>query len=260
MSAQPQPVDPTAPVSVDGDPTGAGRIGVLLCHGFTSMPGSLAAWADHLVAAGRTVRLPLLPGHGTRWQELNRTGFDDWLTAVTVSLAELTRRCERVVVAGLSMGGTLALRLAELYPDSIDALVLVNPSVLSRDPRLRFLPVLKRVTPSVAAIGGDIAAPGVVEPAYARTPLRALDSLRHGWSTVRADLGKVRAPLLLLHSRIDDVVEPENARVVLDEVGSTDKTEIVLERSRHVATMDLDAELIFAETDTFLRRVCEVDR
>ena len=90
---------------------------MLLCHGFTGAPGSMRPWADHLVAEGYTVRLPLLPGHGTRWQDANRTTFDDWLGAVTAALQELTRPCRAVVVVGLSMGGTLTLRLAELYPD-----------------------------------------------------------------------------------------------------------------------------------------------
>ena len=92
-------------------------VGVVLCHGFTGAPGSMRAWADHLVAEGYSVRLPLLPGHGTRWQDANRTTFDDWLGAVTAAVQDLASTCRAVVVAGLSMGGTLALRLAELHPE-----------------------------------------------------------------------------------------------------------------------------------------------
>ena len=106
-------------------------VGVLLCHGFPGAPGSMRGWADHLVAAGYSVRLPLLPGHGTRWQDANRTTFDDWLAEVTREFQELTSTCRAVVVCGLSMGGTLTLRLAELYPDAMAGIVLVNPSVLT---------------------------------------------------------------------------------------------------------------------------------
>ncbi|MTD17372.1 alpha/beta fold hydrolase [Nakamurella sp. YIM 132087] len=238
---------------VDGGPTG-----VLLCHGFTGSPRSLHLWSAAAVDAGFTVRVPLLPGHGTRWQDMNRTTFDDWLAAVTTSLAELAERCDTVVVGGLSMGGTLALRLAELHPGTVDGLVLVNPSVMSLRREMRILPLLKRVLPSVAAIGDDIAKEGVTEGAYPRTPLTALDSLRRGWATVRADLSEVRAPLLLLHSRTDNVVEPENSAIVLSGVSSTDVTEVWLEHSRHVATLDHDAALITASAVDFTRRISGV--
>ena len=120
-----------------------GDVGVLLIHGFTGMPGSLRPWADHLADEGYTVRLPLLPGHGTRWQDANRTTFDDWLGAVTGALQDLTAPCRAVVVGGLSMGGTLTLRLAELYPDAIAGIMLVNPSVMTLRKDAKLLPLVR---------------------------------------------------------------------------------------------------------------------
>ncbi|MDQ6657555.1 MAG: alpha/beta fold hydrolase [Actinomycetota bacterium] len=238
------------------------EIGVLLCHGFTGSPWSMRPWADHLVEAGYAVRLPLLPGHGTSWQEMNSTTFDDWLAAAASSLAELSARCREVVVCGLSMGGTLALRLAELHKDKIAGLVLVNPSVMSTRlgvrlaPLLRILqPVLLKVMPSLPGITDDLAKPGIVEMGYQRIPLAAGLSLQAGWKTVRRDLALVTSPLLLLHSDVDHVVEPANAAIVLAGVSSTDRREVLLKNSYHVATLDFDAELIFAESVTFIERV-----
>ncbi len=248
----------TAPSHADEQPFShdGSDVGVLLCHGFPGSPGSMRAWADHLVAEGYSVRLPLLPGHGTRWQDANRTTFDDWLATVTLSLRELQERCRAVVVCGLSMGGTLTLRLAELYPDALAGIVLVNPSVMTlRKDGKYLLPVLRFVLPSYPGIIGDIAKPGVVEPGYSRIPVKAMYSLSRGWKRVRADLRAVTAPVLLLHSRVDHVVEPENSRIVLDGVSSTDVTEIWLENSYHVATMDNDAELIFARSAEFIGKV-----
>lgn len=233
-------------------------VGVLLCHGFPGTPGSLRAWADHLAAAGYQVRLPLLPGHGTRWQDANRTGFDDWLAAVTAELQDLTTRCRAVVVVGLSMGGTLTLRLAELYPTAMAGIVLVNPSVMTLRKDAALLPLLRWVLPAYPGIVGSIAKPGVTEPGYRVIPVRAMYSLSRAWPVVRADLPRVVAPTLLLHSRVDPIVEPENAEVVRDGVGSADVTTVVLENSLHVATMDFDAELIFATADEFIARVTAV--
>ena len=185
---------------------------MLLIHGFPGAPGSMRPWADHLVAEGYTVRVPLLPGHGTRWQDANRTTFDDWLAAVTADLQELTASCRAVVVCGLSMGGTLTLRLAELYPDAMAGIVLVNPSVLTlRKDGKYLLPVLRYVLPAYPGIIGDIAKPGVVEPGYKYIPVKAMYSLSQAWKVVRPDLPKVTVPVLLLHSRVDHIVEPVNS-------------------------------------------------
>lgn len=232
-----------------------GRVGVLLCHGFTGSPQSLRPWAEYLADEGYTVRLPLLPGHGTRWQDLNRTGFADWLAAATTALAELRSRCDAVVVCGLSMGGTLTLRLAELHPDLIDAIVLVNPSILTTDWRMRALPFIKYLRGSLQGIASDIADPDVSEDGYDRTPLKAADSLRRAWKLVRADLGLIRMPVLLLHSATDHVVDPLNSQVLLDSISSSDVTEIVLPHSYHVATLDYDAHTILAESAAFIARV-----
>src|SRR6476659_8524383 len=240
-----------APFRPDGS-----DIGVLMCLGFPGAPGSMRDWADQLADAGYTVRLPLLPGHGTKWPDANRTTFDDWLAEVTRAFQELRAACRAVVICGLSMGGTLALRLAELYPAAVDGVVLVNPSVMTTrwDAKL-LLPWLWRVVPAYPGIIADIAKPDVTEPGYRYIPTRAAYSLSKAWPVVRADLPKVTAPVLLLHSTVDHTVEPQNAEIVRAEVGSTDVTDIELTRSYHVATMDHDAELIFASSIEFIEQV-----
>jgi carboxylesterase len=232
-----------------------GPVAVVLCHGFTGTPHALRPWAEHLADQGLTVSLPRLPGHGTRWQDCNLTTWQDWYAAIDREFATLRSRCDQVFVMGLSMGGTLALRLAELRGEQVAGLVLVNPSVTSLDPRLRALPVLSRVLGSFPPIANDIKKAGSVELAYDRLPLKALNSLRQAWRTVRSDLPRVAQPLLLFHSREDHVVEPANSRIVLDEVSSTDVREILLDDSYHVATLDNDAERIFSGSLEFVRRL-----
>ena len=232
-----------------------GETGVLLCHGFTGTPQSLRPWAEYLAARGLTVSLPLLPGHGTRWQDMQVTGWQDWYAAVDREFAELSARCTRVVVCGLSMGGTLALRLAQKRGAQVAGLVLVNPSVKADSVQLKAVPVIRHFVPSVAGITSDIALPGSAEVGYDRTPLHAVHSLSRFWRVVRAGLPQVTQPLLLLHSRVDHVVHPANSAAVLAEVSSTDVTERVLERSYHVATLDHDADRIFAESYAFVQRI-----
>src|ERR1700712_3276414 len=104
------------------------EVGVLVLHGFTGNPQSMRPLAEAFAAAGLTVALPLLPGHGTQVEDMLPTGWDDWSIAAEEAYAELADRCSRVVVAGLSMGGTLAAWLGTRHPE-IAGLVLVNPLI-----------------------------------------------------------------------------------------------------------------------------------
>lgn len=241
-----------------------GSLGALVCHGFTSTPQSVRPWAEHLAAAGLTVEVPLLPGHGTTWRELSRTTWHAWYAEVDRAFQRLRGRCDTVVVMGLSMGGTLALRLAEQHPgrdrDGVDGLVLVNPSVQTDDPRARFLPLLRRVLPSIKAIANDVKREGVTELAYTRTPVRAVGSLADLWALTRRDLGKIDQPVLLYRSAVDHVVEASSSARVLAGISSTDVEHHVLADSYHVATLDNDAPTILAGSLAFARRVGDPGR
>jgi carboxylesterase len=229
-----------------------GPVGVLLSHGFTGTPQSMRPWAEHLGAAGLSVAVPRLPGHGTRWEDMNKTSFADWYGEIERSFDDLRSRCQTVFAMGLSMGGTLVLRLAEERGDQVAGLVLVNASVASQDKRLALLPVLKRLTPSFPGIASDIKKPGAVELAYDKVPLNALASLRLAWKKVHADLGRITCPVLVYRSTEDHVVEPLSAQLLL--AGITSPTEErLLENSYHVATLDNDAPTIFAGSLDFVR-------
>ena len=230
----------------------AGGVGVVLCHGFTGSPVSMQPWADAVAAAGYEVRLPTLPGHGGSVVEANLSSWHDWFGAVQRSYLDLERTCSSVFVFGLSMGGALALRLAETHNPA--GLVLVNPAVASSDRRLLLLPFLRRVRASSRGIAGDIAKPGASEGGLTRVPHHALASMLRLWSVVRHDLGKVTAPILLFRSEQDHVVGPQSAQIILAGVSSEVLTSRVLTRSFHVATLDYEAEEIFAASLAFIEQ------
>jgi carboxylesterase len=243
------PVQPGCePFRFDG-----GSVGALLVHGFTGSPYSMRPWGEHLAAAGLTVLGPRLPGHGTRWQEMNLTRWQDWYGEVERGFDLLRGTCEQVFVMGLSMGGTLSLRLAEEKGDDLAGVVTVNASLLTENKGARLLPLLSKFVPSIKAIGDDIKKPGMTEKAYDRTPLRAAASMAHLWRVVQADLAKITQPLLVFRSAEDHVVEPASGALLMASVSSAEVREIVLADSYHVATLDHDAPLIFAESLAFVR-------
>lgn len=229
--------------------------GVLLCHGFTGCPQSLRPLAERLAGQGLTVSLPLLPGHGTRWQDMRHTGWQDWYAAVDRELRLLSQRCERVFVGGLSMGGTLALRLAAKHGPTVRGVALVNPALTFPRLKGRLLVAGRYFAASSRGLVGDIAREGVREVGYDRVPLHAAHSMRSLVTLVRNELPQVTQPLLLMRSKVDHVVPPSDSALVLRSVSSTDVSEHVLEHSYHVATLDHDAERIFQETDAFITRL-----
>jgi carboxylesterase len=237
------------PFAHDGGP-----VGVVLCHGFTGSPASMQPWASYLADAGLTVRLPRLPGHGTDWHDLAITDWPDWFAAVDRSFAELRARCTTVFVMGLSMGGTLALRLAETHGPDVAGIVVVNPSILTRRRSFRLLPLIEPFVGSVKGIASDISVATADEFGYDRIPVSALRSLTALWRTTRAELDRIDQPLLVFRSVVDHVVEPENTVALLAGVRSTEKEERLLPDSFHVATLDVDAPAIFAGSLDFIQR------
>ena len=238
------------PMRHDGSETG-----VLVCHGFTGTPQSVRPWADHLAAQGLTVSLPLLPGHGTRWEDLAVTGWQDWYATVDRELRVLQRHCKQVYVCGLSMGGALALRLAARHGDGVRGVAVVNPALTFPRVSGYVVPWGRFLIRSVPGLTSDIAKPGAVEVGYDRVPAHAAYSLRDFFRRVVGELPQVTQPLLVMHSRTDHVVPPTDSALLLSKVSSHDVTETVLEQSYHVATLDHDAERIFADSYGFITRL-----
>jgi carboxylesterase len=230
-----------------------GATGVLLCHGFTGSPQSLRPWAEYLAEAGLSVWLPRLPGHGTTWQEMARTRWEDWYAEVDRAFDELRAKSDQIFVMGLSMGACLALRLAEVRGPAISGLVLVNPSVTA-DTRLFMLaPVLKFVLPSLKGITSDIKKQQTSELGYDRIPVKAAATLPGLWKITQSQLSDVTQPVLVYHSTVDHVVGPGSLQVLRRALPAGQLEVRELSDSYHVATLDNDAPTIFAGSLEFVR-------
>jgi carboxylesterase len=236
------------PYTHDGGP-----VGVLLCHGFTGTPQSLRPWAQYLAGAGLSVALPRLPGHGTTWQEMSRTRWEDWYAEVDREFAELGKRVSEVFVMGLSLGACLGLRLAEKHQDRVSGLVLVNPSLVADSRLFALTPIMKYLLPSVKGIANDVKKEGAHELAYTRVPVKAAASLPGIWGLTRSELGRVTQPVLIYKSRVDHVVRPASLAALRKALPESQLTVRICDNSYHVATLDNDAPAIFEGSLEFVR-------
>lgn len=232
-----------------------GATGVLLVHGLCGTPAQVRPWGEHLAARGYTVEAPRLPGHGTSVAECNRTRWADWYAAVERSLLLLHQRCDRVFVGGLSMGGALALHLAQRHPDDVAGLMLVNPALTSADPRARLLlPLLKALrVRQYRPPAPDPADPP--EVGYDVAPVDALWSFTRQWPALVADLHQVRTPTIVFRSARDTLLDGASADALRALLGSPDLSYVELPHSSHVATLDRDAATIATGSVQFVERV-----
>jgi len=231
-----------------------GPTGCLLVHGITSTPFTVREMGEWLAARGITALAPVLAGHCRTWKRLEATRWQDWYASVEEGYAALRKRCRRVFAAGLSMGGAQVLHLAAHHPE-LDGIIAMSPAAYLGNWRLKFLPLLRLVQRTTPPIGGAIAdrsAPR--EICYDRLPLRSLAELLAFQRHLREELGLVRCPALIVQGRHDPVVPPGNAKFVWERIGSARKRLVILPRSSHVITMDLERLRLFRLSLGFLRK------
>ena len=238
------------PESIDGGPHGA-----LVLHGFTGNCNSMRGIAHALAAAGFAVELPLLPGHGTTVEDMNTTSWSDWSAAAEEALEKLEARVPgKVVVAGLSMGGSLTGWLGTRHPE-LAGLAFINAAIsVPEEMKTGVQALLDTGQEYMDGIGSDIADPDSTESAYAQTPLKPLLSLLEVEEETLPHLGKITCPSLIIASRQDHVVPPENSDVLADKVAGPVER-IWLDRSYHVATLDYEKDVIEMAIVDFARRV-----
>ncbi|BBM68552.1 alpha/beta fold hydrolase [Rhodothermus marinus] len=96
---------------------------VVLLYGMLGEPSNWEATAEALAANGYRVWIPLLPIYELPVRESNLQGLVAFLEQFLDAM-----RCERVVLAGNSLGGHLALLYALRHPERVAALVLTGAS------------------------------------------------------------------------------------------------------------------------------------
>lgn len=228
------------------------EVGVLVCHGFTGTTQSVRPLGEDLAGAGFTVAGPRLAGHGTSVKDMAKCKVNDWISSVEEELEWLQERTDKVFLAGLSMGGTLALYFAATRPELFAGIVIVNACVFLKDPELSRYVFDKDAPETVPGVGSDIKASGVEELAYPEVPVPAAKELMALMRVTDDLLETIEIPTLIFQSVEDHVVPPENGPYIQSEIGSRRRQLIRLEDSYHVATLDNDANLIAEQTLRFL--------
>ncbi|MDR6124990.1 carboxylesterase [Bacillus sp. SLBN-46] len=229
------------------------NVGILVSHGFTGSTQSMRPLGEAYAKAGYTVCGPRLIGHGTHYEEMEQTTYQDWVSSIEEGFLWLKERCDTIFVTGLSMGGTLTLYMAEKYPE-IRAIIPINAAV--DIPEMAPVRQLEGVR-FLDAIGSDIKKADVKELAYEKTPVQSIKEILTFMEQVKADLHKITCPALIFVSEEDHVVPPNNSQIIYEAISSSVKELHLMKESYHVATLDNDQQVIIEKTLHFIEKFSE---
>ncbi len=232
-------------------------MGVLVLHGFTSDVHCVDPLVPHLDAEDLPYRLPILRGHGTKYQDMEGVGNRDWYEDGENALLDLYRECEKVLVVGLSMGGLVALELAARHRDKVCGVVSVAAALKFQDPLAFLTPVLAKFVkfwPSPDAYHDD-ACRKRENRNYPKFATSSFASLWEYSQKMPHLLSFVKAPIVILETKKDNVVAPVAASIIHAKVSSKDKNLVWFEKSGHEMFLDMEADGVIQATMTFIRRI-----
>ena len=230
------------------------QLGVLLIHGFTADHHGMRPIAEIAEELGLAVEMPLLRGHGLTYRDLRGVCWDDWVADVSQALAALKQRAERVIIAGFSLDGLLALATAAQHED-LDSIVALAPALRIAHPLAPLAP-LARGWMSFVPMGKSVAysdpSLAIGDTSYSRLAIDAFCSFHRATRRVERMLPRIKAPLLVVHALRDRVIRPEAATIAYNHVTSTEKQLVWLERSGHAMLDDVDAGDVLRHVRGFL--------
>lgn len=215
------------------DPSqGRASTGVLLLHGFTATTAEVRPLAEKLHQAGFTLAAPLLPGHGTHPDDLNRTQWSMWVEKTKQSYESLNRQCDRVYVAGESMGGLLALELARQHPE-VAGLFLFAPAI-----KIKGLWLARILWPIIKYLKKAPKKEDLPWKGYNVYPVKAAGELHKLQRHVMHYLPDITNPVVVFTGEYDQRVSSDTADIILQRIGSPIKHHLHLTESGHCIVLD----------------------
>ena len=232
---------------------GDGGHGILLIHGFTGSVAHMRPLGERLHAAGFTVKGINLPGHAVSMEAMGQTGWQDWLGAAKDAFFELQQRCRHVSVAGLSMGGCLALLIAQqMHPTAV---VTLSAPMAVRNPLLPVAGLAHALIPRIMSRSREGSPPldERYDYGYPGFPTRCGADLHRLITMTRRDLHAVQCPVLIVQSHQDETIAAESLGVISAGVSSEQVGKLWLTGVPHVCTISSALPEISDEMVRFLR-------
>lgn len=230
--------------------------GILMLHGLTATPNDFKYFADEFAVQKYTVSAPLLRGHGTSVEDLQKTQWYDWFTDTKNAYSKLKKKCEKVIVIGQSVGGSLALHLASHY--QVDGLVLLAPGMFFKTKATFIIPMLAKIKKYLDKHDGPDIKNEVSRKkalSYAQMPTQSIEQTVMLFKHLKQDLAEVNCPTLIFHSVYDHVIDYKSSQYIYDKISSKKKRLISLNNSYHLLSLDNEKNIILKEISSFIKPI-----
>jgi carboxylesterase len=214
---------------------GKNKVGILLFHGWTSPPDELLPLAKYLHSFGWTISVPLLRGHGTKPEDLEKVTWQDWLAQGREELEKLKKNCEKIFIGGISMGGNLALLISD--DESVAGIFTMGAAVRYRfhslvKTSLFFMGLTKKYRrkyypPWIRKKMGN-------RQTYPYYPIKNAKEVVRLAEAARRFLPQIKKPILVMQSTSDHLVSKSSPRTIMKKVKSKVKEIFWVKDAYHV--------------------------
>lgn len=230
--------------------------GILIIHGFTGTCAQMRPLADELAARGYTVRTINLPGHATTEDDMAKSTWQQWLHAAKEAAYQMMQEVRVFTVCGLSMGGVLALLVAQQMKVDVCVPISAPTAVKSRALPLAGLaaPIIRRI-PWGEATERHRYIDKTYDFGYSGFPTAKGADLYKLIKMSNRNLFNIQCPILVVQSDGDETIHESSADTILEGVGSKVRQKLWLHGMPHVVTLTPEYKNIADAMDVLIQRV-----
>ena len=262
---------------------GDSRRTVILVHGLTGTPNEMRHLAFSLHKRGYTVICPRLARHDQPLHVLKYATWEELYSSVREVFLRTLETGDKVYVAGLSMSALFVLLLAEEFGERLAGGICLAPTLFFDGWNVpwyqRLLPIASRTPLKYCLFYRESPPYGIknekmramVHRFYSNATLGNIESIsKFGYAffpvslfyqlhrlarKVTPMLGRIRAPILLIHPQEDDTASVKNSQLIHDRISSPIKRLVILRDSYHVITADQEREKVGSAIGEFLEAI-----
>lgn len=228
-----------------------GKRAVLLLHGFTGTSADVRMLGRFLEKKGYTTLAPHYRGHGVPPEELITTNPEQWWADVLKAYNDLKDAgYDEIAVAGLSLGGVFSLKLGYNFP--LKGIVTMCAPMSMKTTDLMYQGVLEYAAEYKRYEGKDKAVIEKEVDALRGKTMPSLAELRELVYDVRDHVDHIYAPTMVVQGSLDDVIDPDSANVIYNQIQSDEKSIHWYEKSGHVITLGPEKQQLHEDIYQFL--------